>query len=187
MELNSFEPEEYLDAILGLFPKGAFWDDNLRPGDDLHTVAAIKAEELARIDGRAVSLVRESIPSLAAETLGEWERLTGLGEGWTFPEEVRRRRIVLRLMGLRLTRGHIEALAMLWGLKVIGVERPREFAMLKGRMGDPMWGLQGRALVIFQVEVPPITAAGDKNQFEEEVRGILSAYRHPQFVYVEKE
>lgn len=66
----------YLDLLKALLPVGAAFprDDDTKMHDLLHGMA----DELARLDGRGVDLLREILPSTTVELLTDWERVAGL-------------------------------------------------------------------------------------------------------------
>lgn len=67
---------DYQQQLAKLLPPGPAWpvDD----GTDTASLLSGLAEELARIDGRADDLIRESDPRATSEMLGDWERALGL-------------------------------------------------------------------------------------------------------------
>lgn len=68
--------QEYYEALVALLPQGRAW--TLSDGGTLSSLLLAIADELARIDGRADDLLRESDPRNAIETLNAWERVLGL-------------------------------------------------------------------------------------------------------------
>lgn len=64
-----------------LLPRGALW--KLEPGSILEKLLLGIAEELARIDARAVVLPEEWDPRTATETLDAWERALGIPDAET--------------------------------------------------------------------------------------------------------
>ena len=73
--------EQYRDQLIGLLPRGDAWrrDPESWLGRLLHGIA----EELARIDARAVDLQNEADPRTCYETLADWERVCGLPDECT--------------------------------------------------------------------------------------------------------
>lgn len=67
---------DYLRQLQALLPPGPAW-----PKDDAttltHLLSALAAE-LARVDGRALTLVEEADPRTVAELFADWERVAGL-------------------------------------------------------------------------------------------------------------
>lgn len=67
---------DYLRQLQALLPPGPAW-----PKDDAatltHLLSALAAE-LARVDGRALTLVEEADPRTVAELFTDWERVAGL-------------------------------------------------------------------------------------------------------------
>lgn len=67
---------DYLAQEQALLPQGAAW-----PRDSDATLTKLLnafADELARIDGRALTLIEEADPRTTNELLGDWERVAGL-------------------------------------------------------------------------------------------------------------
>ena len=67
---------DYKQQLKSLLPPGKAFPREVETQLDDYLRAA--AEELARIDGRAGDLLRESYPLTSDETLTDWERITGL-------------------------------------------------------------------------------------------------------------
>lgn len=95
--MNSKEYAQQLDALL---PVGLAWR---RESDArMRELTRALAEEFARIDARAITLLSEALPSSALEMLSDWERVAGLPdpcvpEGQTLQE--RRAALISRLAG----------------------------------------------------------------------------------------
>jgi uncharacterized protein YmfQ (DUF2313 family) len=68
--------ERYARQLKQLLPRGALW--NLAPGSWLSNLLLAIADEFARIDARAETLIDEWDPRTALETLADWERVLGL-------------------------------------------------------------------------------------------------------------
>ncbi|MGH9349378.1 MAG: YmfQ family protein [Vicinamibacterales bacterium] len=66
----------YARQLHQLLPPGAAWQTE--PGSRLKALLLGIAEELARVDGRAMALIDESDPRTTLELLVEWERVLGL-------------------------------------------------------------------------------------------------------------
>lgn len=67
---------DYLQQLQALLPYGPAW-----PKDDAAGITRLLtglAQELARVDGRALQLVEEADPRTVAELFGDWERVAGL-------------------------------------------------------------------------------------------------------------
>ncbi|MBJ7537156.1 YmfQ family protein [Marinomonas transparens] len=72
----SEQASQYQQTLLALLPQGSAWPRN--PDSELGKLMAGLAEELARIDQRALEVLNESHPSQAYETFAEWEEEYGL-------------------------------------------------------------------------------------------------------------
>src|ERR1051326_3382650 len=72
----AFSSAQYLKSVLQLLPQGRAWLKE--PSALTYQSADALAQELARIDARAVTLLRESDPRTTAELISDWERICGL-------------------------------------------------------------------------------------------------------------
>jgi uncharacterized protein YmfQ (DUF2313 family) len=91
----------YARQLQQLLPRGAAWW--LEPGTTLSNLLQGLAEELARIDGRAATLIEEWDPRTTAELLDDWERVYGLPDpcvGSNPSTAQRRASLVAKVMGL---------------------------------------------------------------------------------------
>lgn len=68
--------QDYHAQLLALLPPGPAWDAEAVP--DLVKVLEALAQEFARVDARADSLLGEMVPSGVRELLLDWERVLGL-------------------------------------------------------------------------------------------------------------
>lgn len=68
--------EQYQSQLLDLLPPGAVWPRDLDTG--LAKLLLAKADEFARVDGRADQLIEEADPRTTSEMLSDWERVVGL-------------------------------------------------------------------------------------------------------------
>ena len=75
-QLKKHNAEEYLDALVGLLPQGVAW--SREPGSRLGLLLQASADELARIDATASTLLDEVNPLTAINGLEDWERVLGL-------------------------------------------------------------------------------------------------------------
>ena len=67
---------QYQEQLRSLLPSGPAWDPERVP--ELHQVLQGLAEELARIDARAVDLLNEMDPAGVTELVPDWERMMNL-------------------------------------------------------------------------------------------------------------
>lgn len=93
----------YARQLKSLLPPGPIWD--FSPESTLTKLLTALAQELARVDGRAVDLVDEWDPRTALELLPDYEALLGLPDEVVteIPLTVPERRIVI--LGRLLARG----------------------------------------------------------------------------------
>jgi uncharacterized protein YmfQ (DUF2313 family) len=66
---------DYLQQLQALLPRGPAWPREASPSTRLFNGLA---QELARVEGRALALVDEADPRTTAELFADWERVTGL-------------------------------------------------------------------------------------------------------------
>lgn len=91
----------YARQLKALLPPGAAW--NLEPTSVLSLLFAGLSEELARLDARGGTLIHESDPRTALETLEAWERMLDLPDDCVVAEQsidARRASIVAQLIAL---------------------------------------------------------------------------------------
>lgn len=81
----------YARLMIALLPRGRLWE---QIGPTLHALALGCADELARLDARAIALIEESHPDAATELLPEFEAELDLERASTTEE--RRARVVAR-------------------------------------------------------------------------------------------
>lgn len=81
---DNFSAESYKHQLLSLFPSGVAWDD-ARTGN-LGILAQAMADELARVDVRALQLALDWIPSNAIELLPDWQRALALPDN-CYPDQ----------------------------------------------------------------------------------------------------
>jgi uncharacterized protein YmfQ (DUF2313 family) len=68
--------EKCTQLILKLLPPGVAW--NRTPSSNLYKLATALAEEICRVEARAMELLVESDPRTTVELLEDWERILGL-------------------------------------------------------------------------------------------------------------
>jgi len=81
---------DYIAQLRGLLPRGVAWGN----GSNLNNLITAMADELVRVDSRAVALHDEADPKTTNELLSDWERLAGLPDNCTgmLAETVQQRR-----------------------------------------------------------------------------------------------
>lgn len=119
--------------LIALLPPGKVW--RLIAGSDLVRVLEGCADELSRVEARAVNLLDEADPTTTEEMLPEYERELGLSSDGTVEE--RQARIVARRIARQRYRpvDFQTALAPLLGqdaVDVVVIERSRVFAIAIG-------------------------------------------------------
>ncbi len=72
---------DYLEHLKALLPPGPAW--RIEPGDTRESLLAGLAEELARVEARALDLLEEADPRSTVEMLEEWEAALGLPDDCT--------------------------------------------------------------------------------------------------------
>lgn len=68
--------EDYLAQLQALLPQGPAWPRDA--GATLTKLLQAMADELARVDSRAATLIGETDPRTTSELLADWERVAGL-------------------------------------------------------------------------------------------------------------
>jgi uncharacterized protein YmfQ (DUF2313 family) len=69
--------DDYKQQLIALMPTGGIWPSHQVVNNLARLIDAL-AEELARIDARALELMEEAFPNTAVELLPDWERVAGL-------------------------------------------------------------------------------------------------------------
>ena len=99
--------ENYQSALLALLPTGDAWPKE--QDSELGKLMAGIAEEFARIDQRAVDLLKESHPSTADELFAEWEAQYGLPDGCTPPDQTDEDRAYALIQSFQMQGGQNKA------------------------------------------------------------------------------
>ncbi len=158
----------YTQQLKALLPPGELWK---LTGDAVTsaTLGAL-AEELARVHGRGDTLVDESDPRTAEETLGQWEAMLGLPDDAVveIPNTTEERRLAITQKYLAQggqTRAYFIALAAACGYTVtindaFGVTITRAGTAVAGDFLTGLW-----AAFLWEVVVQPPT--GDALSHEE--------------------
>ncbi len=125
--------DQYAQAMKLLLPPGPLW--RLEADSVLSKVLLGTADELVRVETRALDLIRESDPRQADELLPDYERALGLDSTGTLDE--RRARVVARLIARQRYRpdDFRQALAPLLGqdvADVVVIETSRADAIATG-------------------------------------------------------
>lgn len=132
--------EHYLHHLQALLPWGAAWPRVA--GATLNRFLDAVAEELARIDGRALQLSVEANPRTTLELLADWERVAGLPDNCsgTLRDTVQGRRQVLvsKLISLGgQSRSYFEGIAAEMGYSVV-IEEYSPFRAGRSCAGSPV-------------------------------------------------
>jgi len=93
--------DDYLQHLQGLLPPGPAWTTD--PGATFTKQLDAWAQELARIDARAIALTDEANPRTTDELLADWERVAGLPDSCVGPDQTvaqRRASLVAKLASL---------------------------------------------------------------------------------------
>lgn len=132
----------YLAQLQALLPPGEAWP---RAADaTLTRLLGALAEELTRIDARALATLDEAVGRAALELLADWERVCGLPDGCSIDMaatlQERRAAVVARLMAQGgASRAYFMALATSMGYTV-EIEVFRPFLTGLQRCGDRLKG-----------------------------------------------
>ncbi len=96
--------EIYKQSILNLLPQGIWWQNQQNdPTSDINKIALSLAYEINRIQTRTNDLLNESSPITAVETISQWEIDVGITPNELIPLEKRRRQIIIKLLGDKVT------------------------------------------------------------------------------------
>jgi uncharacterized protein YmfQ (DUF2313 family) len=114
--------QAYTRTMIDLLPPGRLW--KLIGDTLLRRFFEAAAEELARIHERVLDLLREAIPTTTIELLPDWEETLALAPLAADTEDVRRARVVARLVSRQRVRpqDYRQALAGLLGQAVADVD-----------------------------------------------------------------
>lgn len=132
---------DYQQLLFALLPQGAVWPRD--PDSTLGRTLAALAEELARVDARALDLLDEADPRTAYELLPDWEKTCGLpdacaGLGASLQE--RRAAVVARVTHRGgQSPAYFQGLAASLGYAAT-VSEHQPFRAGQGRAGDPVYG-----------------------------------------------
>lgn len=91
-------PDQYRQMLINLTPPGICWPTD--PNTTWVKLLDALAQELARVDGRALDLYNEAFPDTATELLAHWERIVGLPDAFSDPDatiEERRQLVLFKL------------------------------------------------------------------------------------------
>ncbi len=132
---------DYQQLLFALLPQGAVWPRD--PDSTLGQTLAALAEEMARVDARALDLLDEADPRTTYELLPDWEQTCGLpdacaGLGASLQE--RRAAVVARVTHRGgQSPAYFQDLAASLGYAAT-VSEHRPFRAGLGRSGDPVYG-----------------------------------------------
>ena len=76
------DKDDYKQQLIALLPSGPAWPAMQTDNDFTRLLDAL-AEELARVDGRALNLLEEMFPNTTVELITDWERVAGLPDSCT--------------------------------------------------------------------------------------------------------
>lgn len=147
---------KYLRLLKRLMPDGWVWDAKNKKSSTLSKFLSAMSEEYARIDERALALVKESNPSTTIEMLPDWERAFGLPDSCSEATDLTLQQRRQRLIQLLTTRGgqnktFYKTIAANFGFDVgvIEVADQPPFRAGSGRAGDRLTnGLWRYAFII---------------------------------------
>lgn len=132
--------DAYKAQLASLLPRGRAWPRE--EGSVLMQLMHAKAEELARIDGRASDLLEEIDPRTTLELLADWERVAGLPDACiAAPDSIAERRAAVQSRITALggqSRAYFIALAASLGFAVT-IDEFRPFRVGQSRIGDRLY------------------------------------------------
>lgn len=146
----------YLQQLQQLLPSGSAWPRDV--GSALTKLLSAIAEEMARIDGRALQLIDEADPRTTVDMLGDWERVAGLPDNCSGlladSQQGRRNELVSKLVGRGgQSRAYFIELAKAFGFDIT-IEEFRPFRA-GSRAGDPL--SNGDWRFTWRVRAPAVT------------------------------
>ncbi|MBJ7553153.1 YmfQ family protein [Marinomonas spartinae] len=130
---------EYQHALLALLPRGNAWAKV--PDSQLGRLMAGISEELARVDQRALDVLKESHPSQAYETFAQWEAEYGLPDPCSGVDPSYQERLAALLQSYRMkgsqSREFLIEIAAIMGYQITITEYQT------ARYGQPYGSLYG--------------------------------------------
>lgn len=102
---NTTLRQKYLKLVKRLFPRGYAWERIRDKDSNLSKLSDAYADELCKIDERALELIREVDPRSTVELLEDWERLLGLPDECDGQEDKTIQERRTRIIQLLTTRG----------------------------------------------------------------------------------
>lgn len=145
----------YRMQLQALLPQGAAWPRD--PEAILTALLDTLAEELARVDGRALELIEEADPQTTLELLTEWERVAGLPDPCLQKADTLQERRMVLLAKLTNSGGQSIAfylqVAESLGYSGTTIDESRPFVCGISRCGDKLNG--GHSVrYVWHVNVP---------------------------------
>lgn len=146
-------PADYTHQLQALLPVGLAWPRE--PDAQLTKLLAAWAEELARLDARALRLIEEADVRTTEELLPDWERVLGLPDP-CLPDDAglqqRRAAATTRLTGIGgQSRAYFIALANSLGVEIT-IDELRPFRCGDGECGDTIY--DPAVVFTWQVNLP---------------------------------
>lgn len=168
--------QRYFGLFKKLFPRGFVWEAVHNPKSTLSKLLLALSVEFARIEERALALVRESLPTTSFELLPDWERVFRLPDECTSNQSLTIEQRRQRISQLLTTRGgqnknFYKQLAANFGfdIGVIDVSDQPPFRAGQGRAGDRITNGTWRYAFVIQAPADSIikfragkSSAGDR-------------------------
>ena len=149
--------KRYHDLLKRLLPDGWAWEAKNNKSSNIYKLLSGMTEEFARIDSRAMALLKESNPSTTFEMITDWERVFGLPDECSPNEALTLEQRRQRILQLLTTRGgqnkaFYQTLAANFGFDVgvIEVTDQPPFRAGQGRAGDRLTNGTWRYAFIIQ-------------------------------------
>ena len=145
---------KYAQLLKNLLPRGVIW--RTEEGSVLERFLSALAEEFARFESRAMSLIAESDPRSALELLADWERIAGLPDkcsaGRATTVQERRDAVVAKLTMMGgASPAFFIALARQYGYE-IDIEEFAPFICGLNECGDQLYSES--SVYVWRVSVP---------------------------------
>ena len=181
MVIKDTEYTAYIEPLKKLFPKGEYWERLLQDeNSDVSLVCRARAMTLAKFRERINQLQRESFPDIAAETIGDWERIYFGYENEGLNLEQRRSLLRVQKSG-GVNINTIKTIAETYGGTIYKWEIPYKPAAF----GHAQFGLTYMASIagLWVVFIYASIPSELKGEFESAVRRIMLANQTIFFVY----
>ncbi len=179
---------DYGTHLQNLLPPGKLW--NLEPDSKLHRLLVGMGDEFARVEARGATLLEESDPRTATETIGDWERVLALPDALvtTISAVLAERRIAVtqKLVGRSgQNLAFYAALCNACGYPFISITRYADAVLRAGfRVGRRCYGYRWAYAMTLSVTNAGYLDRLTADQFEAVIRHVTQTHIEVTFIYV---